>query len=203
MDRTKGSGEYEGTSLELLKRRYGPGKSVSPFQQAFTGWTVFTFKSGGFTVPQDGPSKRGCTHFCAGFPPGRGDLPRTMADEPEKLAKEAGELADGHRAFALEFFSKMRDTATAGERNWVRELVDRSQPELHWTANEHRLMLGDERDDIRPGKLDKQSPEAKPQQKTPRLEDVALAEPAQPVAQPKEFKNSIGMKLVLSRQASS
>jgi hypothetical protein len=71
------------------------------------------------------------------------DFPTAKADEPERLAREARELADADRAIVLEFLGKMRDTLTARERTWIRELLERSNGLLRWTEGERRKMLGD------------------------------------------------------------
>lgn len=73
------------------------------------------------------------------------ELPKAKANEPEKLTREARELADADRAILLEFICKMRTNLTDQERTWICDLLKHSDKQLQWTKGERHLMLGEDK----------------------------------------------------------
>jgi hypothetical protein len=130
-------GRSHGTARDLIEKRFGPGKPLDPKMP--DGPQVYSLQSGRLEVHWN---KEGKTVDYIYAIHGK-DFPTAKADEPERLAREARELADADRAIVLEFLGKMRDTLTARERTWIRELLERSNGLLRWTEGERRKMLGD------------------------------------------------------------
>lgn len=125
-----------GMSREMIEKRFGPGKLRDP--KMTNGPKEYSLQGGQFMVYWDGEGER--VSFIDVLH-GK-NLPTAKGDEPEKLAKQARELANADRAIVHEYFSKMRDTMTPEEYKWVCELLNQSQKQLQWTAGERRLMLG-------------------------------------------------------------
>jgi hypothetical protein len=132
-------GRSSGTSRALFEKRFGPGEPADPKKPG--GARVYRLRTGRLEV-----------HWKAGgetvdyiYAIHGKELPTARADQPEKLAKEARDLADADRVIIVEYFSKMRGTLTAQERTWIVELLGRSQAELRWTEDERHLMLGDQK----------------------------------------------------------
>jgi hypothetical protein len=127
----------EGASRPLIEKRFGLGKLYDPERP--DGPWVYPLPSGRLMVhwKKDGKT----VDYC--YPLHDADWPTAKADEPEKLATQAREVANARRAVLFEYLARMRDTLTPEERNWVRELLGRSQEQLRWTEEERRLMLGD------------------------------------------------------------
>ncbi len=130
-------GWSKGTSRELIEKRYGPGKASDPRKP--NGPREYSLKSGRIEVHWNETGKNVDYIYALH---GK-DLPTAKADEPEKLAKQARTLADANRAILLEFLSKTRDTQTAEESRWIRQLLSQSQAQLRWSDADRHLMLGD------------------------------------------------------------
>jgi hypothetical protein len=132
-------GGSKSTSRELMEKQFGPGKPSDPTTPE--GPRTYSLQSGQLEVHW----KVGSNTVDYMYTLHGKDLPTAKADEPDKLAKQARELADADRAIILEYFTKMRDTLSSEEGHRIRDLLDRSQAQLRWTEAERRLMLGGEK----------------------------------------------------------
>jgi hypothetical protein len=128
-------GRSQGTSRELIEKRYGPGKPRDP--KKANSPHVYLLSNGRLEVHWDEDDKTVDYIYAVH---GK-ELPTARANEPEKLAKEARVLADADRAILLEYLSKTRDSQLKDETKWIRQLLDRSQAHLRWTEGERRLIL--------------------------------------------------------------
>ncbi len=126
-----------GTSREWIEKRFGPGEPSDPKKPDAA--RKYSLSSGHIEVHWISDDNTVDYIYAVH---GK-SYPKASAKEPEKLAKEARDFADAQRAFLFAFFCKMRDSSGAAERLWIRELLDRTDEDLRWTAAERMRMLGD------------------------------------------------------------